>query len=687
MSKAAEPAREVVQTLCRMCDDHCGINVYLANGQVVDIDGLSTHPWNQGRLCSKGRAAVDMVYSPERLTKPLKKTADGWEEIDLETALDEIAEKMRRIKAEYGPRSMSIWKGEALGFAQEEDMARRFCHAFGTPNYFSNDSQCFNGRFIGYKLVEGIWPIPDFVNSRCIVLWGTNPPAAHPHMTRMILEGRSRGAQLIVVDPRLSAIARQADIHAALKPGTDGALAWGIIHLLIANKWYSQDFVDAYTVGFAEMARYAARFTPAYVEGETGVPEATLRGIAAAIRRAGTRVANYVGNGPEHHENGINNIRAMACLDALTGSLDEIGGNLMAEPMGLRDLTLYEEIPLRHLEPIGADRFPVLYDFRQECHTMTAMNVILSADPYPLKGMIITGANPAMTNPNTAKVVQALQSLELLVVRDLFMTETAALADYVLPAASFLERSELHCHMMFQIITLSKKILSFPHCQDEYQFWHSLAHRLEIGSYFPWPDETELNRWLLEPTGVSLEQVAACPQGYTFKPRRYRKWQFKKFNTPSGKVEFTSAYLKNLGYPELPEYQPPTYLTQADPDYPFVLITGARNVLFYHSRNHNIPRFNTPKFMPEVEMHPEDAEKLQLADGDRVVITSRIGSLEIRAKIMAENEIRPGNLQITHGWKKANVNRITHDDIFDPIDGFPLMKAVQVRVEKCPAPL
>ena len=674
--------KQVVNTLCRMCDDHCGLNIYLEDGKVTDIDGYAEHPWNKGRICSKCRAAVDMVYAADRITKPLKRTKDGWQEMELETALDEIADKIKKIQKKYGKRSMSIWKGEAIGFAQQEEIARRFCHAMGTPNYFSNDSECFNGRYIGYSLGYGTWAVPDFPNSDCMIIWGSNPPAAHPHMTRMIMEGRAKGAKLIVVDPRLSMIARQADIHADLKAGTDGALAWGIIHLLVKNNWYDKDFVEKYTVGFNKLAKYAESFTPQYVASETGLKEEMIIEIAQLIHKASPRLVSYVGNGPEHHENGINNIRAISYLDALTGAFDHKGGAMHCEGLGGSRLTLYEELPLKNLGPIGADRFPVLYDYRQECHTMTGMNVILSEEPYPIKGMIITGANPVMTNPNTLKVKEALGSLDLLVVRDLFMSETAELADYVLPAASFLERSELFCHGMFQIVNLTKKVFSLPEVQDEYQFWHDLAHRLGIGKYFPWKDETELNRWLLEPTGLSLEEIARHPEGYEYKPRRYKKYEKELLNTPSGKVEFASEYLKGLGFEELGEYKSPAYLKNPNTDYPFVMITGARSVLYYHSRNHNFPRFCTAQPSPYVELHPDDAKKLDVKDGDMVRVTSRIGSLEIAVQVMAENEILPGTIQITHGWKEANVNLITHDDIFDPIDGFPLMKSVEVKVEK-----
>jgi anaerobic selenocysteine-containing dehydrogenase len=679
---ASGKPRQVAQTLCRMCDDHCALNVYLEEGRIVDVDGFKDHPWNRGRLCSKGRAAVDLVYHPDRLWKPLKRVGSGWREISLEQALDEIAEKLVRIRDAHGARAIGVWKGEAVGFAQQEELARRFAHAIGTPNYFSNDSLCFNGRWLGYAVVHGAWSMPDYEHARLIALWGSNPPHAHPNMTQMIMRARRRGARLVVLDPRLSAIARQAEPHAAPRPGTDGALAWGLIRELLQRGAYDRELVDNHSVGFPRLHAYAQQFTPQRVERETGVPAAVLVEIAAAMAAAAPAVVNYVGNGLEHHENGINNIRAVAYLDALLGALDREGGNRLAEGLPSRRLTLYEERPLTELGPIGAERFPVLYGLRHECHTMTAMDTMLSGKPYPLKAMLLTAANPAMTNPNTEKVRRALSSLELLVVRDLFLTETAQLAHYVLPAASFLERSELHAHAMFQVVTLSRKLASFPGVQDEYQFWHDLAHRLGAGPYFPWKDEQELTRWLLEPTGLSLEQLAAHPEGVPYKPIRYEKWRREPLATPSGKVEFTSRYLKDLGYPELAEYRPPAYRLSPDNEYPLVLVSGARKLLFYHSRYQNIERFAASGRNPEMEMHPDDAATLGLKDGELARVSSRVGSIQLPVTVMAPNEILPGTVQITHGYREANVNLLTPDDVFDPISGFPLMKSLPVRVER-----
>ncbi|MBM3147537.1 MAG: molybdopterin-dependent oxidoreductase [Actinobacteria bacterium] len=676
----ADPVATTVQTLCRMCDDRCGIEVHVQDGRVVDLRGNDEHPWSHGRLCVKARAAVDVVEHPDRLRRPLKRTPQGWQEIPLEQALDEIAGRLRRIIDEHGARSVSVWKGEAVGFAQQEDLARRFIHALGSPNYLSNDSMCWVGRYIGHKTVLGSWPVVDIEHARCVVMWGANPPYSRPNLTQRITAARRNGASLIAVDPRLSAVARRADIHVAPRPGTDGALALGLIREIVRAGTYDREFVRQHTVGFDELVEYADSFTPEVVEEETGVPEATLRSMARVMCAAEGHLALYAGNGLEHHENGVNNIRAIVALNALLGTPGRIGGALFEAPLPLRSLLLYDELPHTELGPLGADRFPVLYDVRQECHTMTALDAILSGDPYPLRAMLLTAANPMLTNPDTARVRDALAALDLLVVRDLFMTETAALADYVLPAASFMEREEVHTHHEIKVVTLTRPVFSLPEAQTEYQFWHDLAHRLGCGEYFPWDDETALDRWLLEPTGISLEDLAAHPEGMPYGAPRRDGPPPARFASPSGKVELVSAYLRDLGYDELPVYRRPAYLETPDADYPHVLITGARQLLFAHSRGHNVTRFSDAMPAAVVEMHPDDAAALGLEDGATVEVTSRIGSVRAPVRVVAPNEIVPGCLQMTHGWADSNANLVTHDDRFDPVSGFPLMKSVEVRV-------
>jgi anaerobic selenocysteine-containing dehydrogenase len=311
------------------------------------------------------------------------------------------------------------------------------------------------------------------------------------------------------------------------------------------------------------------------------------------------------------------------------------------------------------------------------------MDCMLGQGDYPLKGLILTAANPAVTNPNTAKVEAALSNLDLLVVNDFFLTPTAKMAHYVLPAATFLERSELHQLMRHQMVTLTNQIMKIPGVEDEYMLWHDLAHRLGFGEkYFPWENEAQVTRWILEPTGITPEELKKHPQGLVYKSPRYRKHETRPLPTPSGKIEFASPYLKALGLSEIPEYIPPYHMRQKLEDYPFVLTTGARKSLLYHSRHQNIPRFRTVHPTAEAEIHPQDASDLGIVDGEVVRLVSEVGSLEIPAKIVKPSELRQGVIEIYHGWEKWRVNYVTYDHINDPISGFPLLKGVPVRVEK-----
>ncbi len=673
--------REHYTSLCRMCDNRCGINVFVENGTIVEITGLKEHKWNAGRLCVKGRLGVDLVNAPDRILTPLKRTGNGWQEIDLDQAYDEIAERIKKIQARWGDRAMSVWKGEALGFLTQEALYRRFIHAIGSPNYFSNDSGCYVGRWMGHALVTGDWATQDFIYSKCAVIWASNPPYSQPNLTQSIFKGRENGGKLIVIDVRLSAIARQADLFVQILPGTDGALALGLARQFIEDDSIDHAFIGKYTLGFKEYSRYVQAFTPERVEKETGLAAETVVHLAREIAGCRPKVSIYAGNGLEHHENGINNIRAIACLDGLLGNFDHEGGNFLAEKPKFKELTLYSEKSLRHLGPIGAEKYPALYDYRQECHTMTAMDTLLTEKPYPLKGMILAGANPVLTNPNSNKVIKALKALDLFVVRELFMTGTAELADYVLPAATFLENSEFHCHPIHQTISLAKKIVSFPGCDSEYIFLKKLAGKLGKGEYFPWEDSEELNRWMLGGTGIKYEEILAHPEGLEYAPRRYQKYKQQGLQTKSKKFEFVSEYLREYGYSYLPEYIAPAYMSSPNPEYPFVMVTGARNVFYTHGRNRNFKRCITAIPHPDIEMHPSDARALGLSTGDMVTVTSAVGSINIPVKVVKDSEILPGVTQVTHGWRESNVNLIIPDDRNDPVDGFPLMKAVEVKIE------
>ena len=674
-----------IQTLCRQCGVRCGMTVHIRDGAIVDFFAPVEHTEKQGPICVKGRAAKELFYHRDRLLSPLKKKPDGsFMEISREQAFDEIAEKIHHIRQEYGARALGVWKGEAIGYFQEEDYARRFIHAFGSPNYLSNDSVCFNGRYLGFLLVHGFWNShPEFEHADLIILWGTNLAVSHPTYMQEVANAQKRGAKLIVIDPRLNKTTKRADVVVRPRPGTDGALVWGLCRHMIKTRAYDQKFVDRYCIGFDAFSRYAETFTPEFVRQETGVEPQHFKAVAEMVSANMPRIAIFPGIGVEHQENGVNDVRTMACLAALCGAIDIKGGFTWPEVLGERKLSLCDEISLRDEQPIGANRFPALYDYRWECHTMRAMDYMLGNGEYPLKGVIMTAANPAINNPNTKKVVQALSSLDLLVVNDLFLTETAQLAHYVLPAATFLERSELHYHPKHQVVALTAKVAEVAGAHDEYSLWHDLAHRLGFGEqYFPWENEEQVNRWILEPTGISVESLQKHPEGIVYKPVRYEKYKEQPFPTRSGKIEFASQYLKELNLPEIPEYLSPRYLRQPNSDFPFTLNTGARNPLYYHSRYRNIPKFRKAFPVAEMEMNPEDAARLGIENTERVRVVSEIGEVQVQVKIINNDQMKPGFVEIPHGWQDSNVNLVTYDNINDPISGFPLLKAIPVRIEK-----
>jgi anaerobic selenocysteine-containing dehydrogenase len=675
----------VMRTICRMCDTRCGIKVHIRGGRMVDISPDEGNPVNSGRMCPRAMAALDIFYHPDRIRSPLKRQPDGrFVPISYPRAMAEIVARLQQLTSRHGARSVGVWKGEAVGFWQQEEYARRFAHAFGTPNYFSNDAVCYNGRFLGNYLVTGFWSAnPDFARSDLILLFGTNPPVCHPPFMSEFADAKTAGAALVVVDPRLNPIACYADVYAQPTPGTDGALAWGLIRHLITTDNYDHDVVERYCVGFDKIRAYAQGFTPDHVEALTGVYADVVVRIGELIATHRPRISLYMGTGLEHHDNGVDTVRTLVTLACLTGAVDSENGLFWPEPMERNHLTLYDDVPLEDQEPIGADRFPVPYAIRKECHTMTAMDRMLGQGSYPLRGLIMTGANPAVTNPNTAKVEEALAALDLLVVTDLFQTPTTRLAHYVLPAATFLERSELHINTKYQRVYLSTRVAGVAGITSEYMVWRDLAEGLGFRQkFFPWCDETEVNRYILGPAQIRLEELEAHPEGLVYKPVRYRKHLMRPFPTPSGKIELASDYLKGLGYSEIPEYRPPYHQRAHTPDYPLLLTTGARKTLFYHGRHQNILNYRKIHPRAEVEIHPLDAAELGIAQGEPVRIVSQVGSVVIEAKIVHAAELKRGVIEVYHGWEEWRINRVTLDQINDPISGFPVLKGVPVRIEK-----
>jgi anaerobic selenocysteine-containing dehydrogenase len=667
----------VVKTVCRGCLSCCGIDAHVENGRLVKVSPMKEHPVN--RLCVKAQAIPDLIYSPQRVTHPLRKADGAWREISWDEAFNIIADKLAKVRDDYGAKALVVHEGEPMVGTEVTRMAARFCSLYGTPNYTSGASLCFAAKGIGHGLGIGrrISPLaPSYENSRCIVVWGHNPQQAKIGEEADILTAQKRGARLIVVDPRATPLAKKADIHIQVRPGTDCALALGLMQVIITEKLYDDDFVNRWTLGFDRLVEHVRKYSPEVVEKVTWVPADKIRQFAR-MYAASKPAAITQGVSLDHCLDGVQNSRAVSILIAITGNLDILGGNTYNAPLRQASVRVKGRVSLD--EAIGAN-YPIFNKFVSETTAMPVTEAIISGKPYLVKALIIQASNPALTWPDSHKVRQALEQLDLLVVSDLLMTETAKLADIFLPAAAFPERKILNDYISegLPLITVSNKVVEPPaDCLEDWQLWAELGRKMGFADYFPWRNADELFTYLLEPSGITLEQLEQNPAGVLYHPLdRQRKYEQEGLDTPSGKVELFSPVMAEHGYDPLPTFTQPA----ENPSYPFTLITGTRTIAFTHSQHRHIARLR--KLVPQslVEINPEPAKRLGIADGEPVVVESPKGSITLQARITPD--IHPRVLSLQHGWDEANANILTDSEQRDPISGYPAFKTVLCQVRK-----
>jgi anaerobic selenocysteine-containing dehydrogenase len=676
MPKKKNNAR-VVKTFCRICLSCCGIDAHVEDGRLVGVTPMKEHPVN--RLCVKAQAIPDLIYSPERITHPMRKAEGGWQKVSWEEALDFIADRLSRIKEDYGARALVVHQGEPMIASEAKGIAARFCSLYGTPNYTSAGSLCFVAKGIGYglSLSRRTFPMsPSYQNTPCVVVWGCNPRHSKIGEEADILAAQKRGAKLIVVDPRVTPPAKKADIHIQVRPGTDGVLVLGLINVIIAEGLYDKDFVRRWTSGFDKLTERVKEYSPEVVEKITWVPAEKVRQFARLYATTKPAAISQ-GVALDHCPNGVQNSRAVSILIAITGNLDVRGGSVYNPPLKQASLRVKGVAPLG--EAIGA-RYPIFEKFTGETTAMPAAEAIISGKPYPVKALIVQGCNPLLTWPGSNKVRQAFEKLDLLVVADLFMTETAKLADIFLPAVAFPERMIMRDHFFegIPLIALGNKVVEPPpDCLEDWRIWAELGKRMGYGEYFPWRDTDELFTYLLEPSGITLEQLEQNPGGIIYLPDRYQKYEEEGLRTPSGKVELFSSIMAEHGYDPLPDFPQPE---EPSSRYPFHLISGSRVNAFTHSQHRHIARLRKLAPQPLVEINPEAAKGLGISDGDEVVVESAKGSIRLEARLTPD--IHPGVLSIQHGWDEANANILTDGEHLDPVSGYPNFRSMLCQVRK-----
>ena len=670
---------EKKHTICHLCSACCPVVVYLKNNKVILVERKIKTRIKEEYFCPKIKAAAQIVYSSNRLKTPMiKEKKNGkifWQEVSWKTALNRITKKLNLLKKEYGAESICWLRGQASDWGAVWHYANRFMNVFGSPNIIGNGSVCHAARDANHTFTYGAMTNPDYKNSKCIIIWGRNDRDCKPSLYEEIVYAKEKGAKIIVIDPIQTKLALLADIWLQVKPGYDGILAMSMIYVIISEKLYDQDFVRGWTIGFDKLKDVTSHYIPEKIAKTMWLCPEKIRESARLYTKTKPACIGD-GNGIDMHLNVSQTSRAISILRALTGNLDKKGGDLIPQPIPFKDIQLREYAP-KNIKPITSE-YPLFnqYDKNLGIHTMGILtDTILNEKPYPLKGLIIQGANPAVTMANSKRFLKALAKLELTVVIDLFMTQTANLADIVLPTTTCFEQTRLNLGSMYsnRVILQNKTMKWFENCWPDWKIIFELAKKLGHEKEFPWNSVEEAIDEQLSPAAITVEMLRQNPGGILFQKTRYKKYIKQGFNTPTGKVELYSAKLKKYGYSPLPDFQEvwknqPSFY-QEKIHFPLIGISGKRSNNYVHSQFRNIPFLLKREPEPFVDIHPKDAKKRNISDDDKVKIESPNGKIIMKARI--SNIVHSGSVRIAWGWGEFNsdynLNKLTDDEQKDSI--------------------
>lgn len=688
----------MVKSHCRMCHGGCGVQVYVKDGKIKKIAGDPDCPINHGTLCAKGIGSTELVYHPDRLTYPVKrlgpKGSGQWERISWDQALDTIAERILHYKERYGAES--IVPGYGTG-RENEAVIFRFANLLGTPNVLTAGHFCYGPRLATSIITCGSNPIVDYENHpKLIMVWGNNVVISNPdcYKGEPFSTALDEGAKLIAVDPRLTRIAARADIWLQLRPGTDTALALGMLKVIVSEKLYDKEFVENYVHGWEPFVERVNEYPVEKVEEITWVPKEKIV-EAARLFATSKPAAIQWGVAIEQQINCADNNRALMALMGITGNIDAPGGQVLFKTPKIRNVSQFgahKMLPKEQVSKrLGGARFPLAGHFAI-INPKCVWDAILEEKPYPVKMLFLISSNPVMTRANAKEVYRALEKVEFMAVADFFLTPTAQLADIVLPAATWLEMDYIGDYWKRHgYILPRRKVIEIGECRSDHEMLNDLAHRVGQGEY--WWDSFEGGLdYILEPMGITWQDFKKMD--YLRGDVKYYKYKEKGFSTPTGKFELYSTLLEKWGVEPLPQYREAPESPYSTPatykDYPYILITGTRLPGFFHTENRQLPCLRELHKDPIVDIHPETAKKEGIREGDWITMESPRGKVRHRARLFEGLDPRviaaqhawwfPENKDPLHGWQESNINVLT-DNSYASCD--PAMGATSVRTLLC----
>jgi anaerobic selenocysteine-containing dehydrogenase len=743
--------RKIVCWASPGCHENCGLIATVEDGELKKLRGNKNYPSPHRGCADRMPHHMKWLYSDKQILHPLKRVGERgegrWEQISWDQAMDEIASKLGSLAETYGPETLAVSEGTYRN--DMYPMRTRFLNLFGNPsNVGCSGTVCFcNTAALSYALLGTAPGRGQTERAKCIVIHGNDQSQTAPIDWKSYITSSDR-PKLILIDPRETSQGRDCDIWLKLRPGTDTAVLMSWIHVIIKENLVDRAFIDAWTYGFDDLAKRAEDYAPEVVEKISWVPKEKL---IESARMYATNFPAVLKFGSATDMLGTNSIRvdqARVCLRAITGNLGVDGGELAVGPgpfiggtMAIRDsmLQLVEKLPVEQRKKmIGSDRFKLMmwpaYDILAPIYEKTygipwpmcthnfisnqplIWNAILSRDPYPITANITWGSNPLLNGGDVKFIYKALTSpnLELSVVLDHWLTPTAMLADYVLPAASKLEKPVCHTHEDFapNIACGERAVKPLGERHEEYLFWKGLAERLGFGEYFPWENEEALADYRLEPVGVTFREAATekymieSDEPWTYETVSPFTGEKTGFATPSGKVELYSTVLRDLGYDPLPFYEEPPESPESTPElldeFPYILITGGNFRPMFHSENRQLG-IGTREQYPEpiMDIHPDTAAAHGIEDGDWVYVETLRGVIKQKARVADEIDPRVINVQ-SHWWYpeqpprepwlgglwESNCNVLTmgtDPDTFDQVTGGWPLRALLCKIYKVEA--
>lgn len=677
------------------CHIGCGVLLYTDDdGKLVKVEGDPENPFNNGRLCNRCLALKEVVYNPDRILKPMKRDPkdrglDKWEEISWDEAYDLVYEKFSEIKEKYGAWTIPFVQGTGRDIAA---WITRLAWSFGSPNYMFNMSgmACYLPRVAGCAATTGNFWVGDFSQQfvdrydnpewqvpEHILVWGNNPLIANSDgfYGHWMVDVMRRGAKLIVVDPRLTWLAYKAEYWLQVRPGTDAALALGMLNVIISEELYDRDFIDRWCYGFDELAQAAAEYTPHHASQITWVPEEKIVAAARAWAKGASGIVQW-GLAVDTTKESLPAAQAIGALWQICGFCEKPGcmivpPEILAYSGGFGGELVTEEM---NAHRIGLDKYSLLAMGFQVASSDEVIKTLETGDPYELHGAWFQTTNfLTCTSPDPERSIAAWSKLDFIVFVDMFMTPSVmALGDVFLPACTYAERDGIRVGDGAQRGETINKVIQVGEAKSDMQINLELGRRFNPEAW-PWETVQDMFTSVLECTGHSFNELQEIAPAYIpFEYHRHEKGMLRAdgkpgFNTTTGRIELWSVFYNSAGLSPVPYFEEPTESPVSTPDlyekYPFVLTTGARNWFMFHSEHRQVPHLRAQRQWPILEMNPVSAARLGLKDGEWVWVENDRGRVKRVLKTTAM--IGEDVVMSDHAWWFPEGER---ENLFDMLD-------------------